>query len=352
MELTPVNEGGPAKPDGGRLKAALTEMEEARTLDPKLKGITNGDLGELAVLAGQHEKADTYLTAALNESPDVKWRTCWPSRPTSAAAVPTAPRLIQPLLAKFPKDPALTARYAIALAQDGKLDEAVKELDAARKLKADLAAIGRADDIKKIDEHGSKNPEPLLAQKWKDNPTDLKAAQEYARAVGSRQWPNNRDPQSPVIEPLVKQFPKDGVLRSWYALALDHDKHADEAVRELDEARKLKTDPATVIPKDTVARLDDHVVRNADKYVPQKFKETPTVDLARKYAKLLNQGKVPGVDVKAPYFKKELDKFLSDPEVRTRYAIALWQDRRPDDAVKEFEAVGKTADPPHACLRR
>src|SRR5262249_17248492 len=98
---TPRAQGGPSKPNGGRLRDALRELQEARALEPGVRWMPARDAGQMAYLAEKWDDAEGFLRDALAEKPG---------------------------------GGVLTASYARALFQNNKKEEAAAQLEKARRL--------------------------------------------------------------------------------------------------------------------------------------------------------------------------------------------------------------------------
>ncbi len=334
-----------AQGDKKKVGDAIKEFEEAMVLDPKIKGVTTGDLAQMAVDADDYNKANPLLTKAFAETGDIKYghllvKTATHSDPRYK---PQRVALLKPVVDKFPDDGLVHAGYAVALMHEGQKDEAVAELEKARKLNADFSKLGHKADFDAIDAHVKDNQEKFLAQKLKDDPKNHALAVDYAKAVLNRKSPRKRDAQAPPIEELLKEFKTDDDIRALYVTALVHDGRMDEALQQMD---LVKGSASASIPKETVKKIQDYSKNNADKFLPQKLKENPSdVNLARGVAKLVTQGKIDGNSPWAPNFEKDpLKKHTGDAEVGIRYAIALWHDKREQEALKQLESVEKSTD--------
>jgi Zn-dependent protease with chaperone function len=118
-QLTPHAEGGPAKPDRGRLGDALRHLREARALDPKTAWMLARDAARLACLAEKWDDAEPFLHDALAEKPN---------------------------------DGTLTAWHALALFHNNKKDEAAAQMEKARQLGTDPVKVMGPDKTRAIDE--------------------------------------------------------------------------------------------------------------------------------------------------------------------------------------------------------
>jgi tetratricopeptide (TPR) repeat protein len=154
QQLTPSKDGGPQKPDRGRLAEALRHLREARALDPKgPHWMYDGWAWRVATDAGKWGEAELYLREALDRRPDdvqlarrlagVIPEQGQPRREPYAAS-------LRPLVERFPGDGVIASHHARALHQDRKPDEARAELLRARQLGVDpgqYIGANRARDI-------------------------------------------------------------------------------------------------------------------------------------------------------------------------------------------------------------
>jgi Zn-dependent protease with chaperone function len=96
-----------------------------------------------------------------------------------------------------------------------------------------------------------------LQQALRDQPGDAAIAHTLARAVVYQRA--RTEARAPVLKPLVDGFPNDGYLASFHGFALAQDNNLKAAVQEFDRARRLGTEPAQVLPRDQVAKIEDRV---------------------------------------------------------------------------------------------
>jgi Zn-dependent protease with chaperone function len=117
-QFTPRAQGGPSRPDGGRLRDALRALHEARALDPSVRWMPAREVGQMAYFAGKWDDAEAFLHNALAEKPEG----------------------------------ALTAYYARALFENHKKEEAAAQLEKARELGTDPARLMDPNKVREIDQ--------------------------------------------------------------------------------------------------------------------------------------------------------------------------------------------------------
>jgi Zn-dependent protease with chaperone function/Tfp pilus assembly protein PilF len=172
-QLTPVKDGGPARPDGRRLQDALKELEKARELDPKLKGLSSADMGELAYHAGKLDAAEGYYKTALSDnSNDLKSAQTLAKIFNEHGPFFRKPRAagIEPLVKSFPNDGVLLSRLGWALVADKRPVEAADVFDRARAAGTDPATIAPSDTVK--------NAEAARADAQRREAAQIKAEEE------------------------------------------------------------------------------------------------------------------------------------------------------------------------------
>jgi Zn-dependent protease with chaperone function len=118
-QLTPREQGGPSRPNGGRLRDALRELHEARALDPNVRWMPARDIAQMAYFAEQWDDAEAFLRDAVQEKPE---------------------------------DGVLAAYYARALFQNNKTEEAAAQLEKARQLGTDPARLMDPGKVREIDQ--------------------------------------------------------------------------------------------------------------------------------------------------------------------------------------------------------
>jgi Zn-dependent protease with chaperone function len=180
-QLTSPEKGGPARPDVNRLRDALRELQEARTLDPGVKWLSALEAGRLAVRAEKWDDAETYLRQALKEKPrDVgiarllarainEQVSPWYRRSEPFAAS------LRPLVEQFPGDGVLVSRYGYALLQDNRRGEAAVQFEKARRLGTDPARVVDPNKVREIDREQARN---------RPQESGVAAPLRFARVVG------------------------------------------------------------------------------------------------------------------------------------------------------------------------
>jgi Zn-dependent protease with chaperone function len=168
QQLAPSKEGGPKRPDRGRLEEALRHLKEARGLDPRGKHwMEDGLAGRVALEAAKLDDAEMFLREMLERDPgDVR------SAQLLARVIPEQGRprhepyaaSMKALVERFPKDDVIAAHYARALFRDGKRDEAKAYLQRARQLGTDPARVLGRDRARDIDQGQRPQPgDPLVS---------------------------------------------------------------------------------------------------------------------------------------------------------------------------------------------
>jgi Zn-dependent protease with chaperone function len=185
QQLTPPEKGGPARPDVGRLRSALSELKIAQELAPTVQWMTNADAGGLAMKAQKWDDAETFLQQALQASPD----SIDLARPLAQAIVEQGQARAQQsesgigmdtLVKRFPNDGVIAAFHARSLVLLHKEEEAAAEIARARSLGAepeklmDPGLVRHLDDVTK---HGKEE-----ATKRKQEETRRKQEEERRNA--------------------------------------------------------------------------------------------------------------------------------------------------------------------------
>jgi Zn-dependent protease with chaperone function len=138
----------------------------------------------------------------------------------------------------------------------GKLRESFRHYNEALKLDPNLPALTprEAGELAMFAEDFTA-AEPLLTRALQDNPNDAGLARSLARAVSLMgSYPTGR---AATLRPLVERFPNDGILASLNALALGKDNDWLAADQEFARARKLGTDPATVVDPGSIRKAEE-----------------------------------------------------------------------------------------------
>ena len=137
------------------------------------------------------------------------------------------------------------------------LAEAHTELEAAHRLAPNFAALDYLDGALALVEERYRDAEGLLERHMARQPS-----QEGARLLARTLvlLPDPTENRSTRVGALIEKYPTDGVLVSFHALALSQDGDPHGAIRELDRALTLGTDPARVISAPLVAELRDGIV--------------------------------------------------------------------------------------------
>jgi Zn-dependent protease with chaperone function len=148
-QLTPLAQGGPARPDRGRLRDALRELNEARALDPRAPWASAAAAGRLAVEAEQWPDAESFLRVALQENSNVETARLLARAISHGTGPFTA--AVEPLLSQFPDDGVLVSHYAHALVREGRRDEAAAQLARARQLGTDPARVLDPREVRDLD---------------------------------------------------------------------------------------------------------------------------------------------------------------------------------------------------------
>jgi Zn-dependent protease with chaperone function len=137
---------------------------------------------------------------------------------------------------------------------DPKQQEARKELDEARRLDPSLPLKEIEAEVAARQKRFAE-AQRLYEQALAEEPDNLNAARGVAASIlMNRLW---TAPRGPAIKPLVDRFPDDGVLVCLHAVALSADGNERAGARELDRARKLGTDPTTVLRPQIVREIEE-----------------------------------------------------------------------------------------------
>jgi Zn-dependent protease with chaperone function len=182
-QLTPLDKGGPTKPDAGKLRTALQELKAARERDPQARWMSPAEAGQLALKAQQWEDAEAFLRQAFQDNPgDVNTARQLARSITEAGrgvkrSEPHATS-VKPLVDQFPQDGVLASYYARALALDRRNDEAFAQLAVARQLGTDPAKVIDPAMVKSLeDEHGRQ----VTADEKRKTEEDRRKAEETQR---------------------------------------------------------------------------------------------------------------------------------------------------------------------------
>lgn len=149
-----------------------------------------------------------------------------------------------------PKGPAAPVPLAMA----GRLGEARKELDEARRLEPTLPWLKGIEGQLAFAQKNFVQAEHFFMQSLEENPAEVQAAHLAGMSIL-----NNPNPQGKLalrIKPLVDRFPSDAPLACQHALALAIDQEWRAAERELERARGLGIDPATIFPREVIQRIE------------------------------------------------------------------------------------------------
>jgi Zn-dependent protease with chaperone function len=131
--------------------------------------------------------------------------------------------------------------------------EAEKELALAKQLDPQLKLAGIKAQAMLVRNDFSQ-AETLFTQALQEEPDSTNAIG-VALAVVSN--PNRSGDRAAATAPLIAQFPSDGTLACFHAVALAIDGDARSAVREFDRARALGTNPTDVAPPELVQKIED-----------------------------------------------------------------------------------------------
>jgi Zn-dependent protease with chaperone function/Flp pilus assembly protein TadD len=139
------------------------------------------------------------------------------------------------------------------LGLDPKQAEAQRELERARQLDPTL-------ELKSIEakvalrQDRFAEAESLFQQALRERPEEVELARGAALAVvRNRQRPG---PRAAAVQRLLDQFPDDGPLICLHGVALAEDEDYRAAARAFARARRLGTDPTTVLPKELVEKIE------------------------------------------------------------------------------------------------
>jgi Zn-dependent protease with chaperone function len=173
-QLTPLERGGPTRPDRGKLREALKPLQEARALDPRVAWMPVADMARLAVAAEAWTDAESFLRFALNDSPnDVELARLLAravnEQPSGIRQGMAYRADIEPLVQAFPNDGVLVSHYARALMQDGKRDEAAAQIARARQLGIDPSKVLDSRRVKELDDEQSRKRSEAEHKKADDN---------------------------------------------------------------------------------------------------------------------------------------------------------------------------------------
>ena len=80
-------------------------------------------------------------------------------------------------------------------------------------------------------------------------------ARNFARCINEQD--RRSEPHAAAVEPLVRQYPDDGVLAAQLAWAMIRDNKRDDAVAMLERSRQLGVDPATVISPGLIRQVEE-----------------------------------------------------------------------------------------------
>lgn len=185
-QLTPADKGGPSRPDVRRLQDAVKELQEAIALGPGTKWMPMADAGGLALRALKWEDAEAYFQAALREKPGDLALTQGLARAITEQGRRGEPfaAAVGPLAQQFPNDGTLAAYHARALLNDNRRDEAVAELDRARKLGTDPATVidpNRARDLDQYKANRDKDADARRKEEERQKAESLKRQLEEER---------------------------------------------------------------------------------------------------------------------------------------------------------------------------
>jgi Zn-dependent protease with chaperone function len=106
--------------------------------------------------------------------------------------------------------------------------------------------------------------EKLFTQALREQPHDVEVARGAAQA--SILNPQREGDAGPAVKRLLDQFPDDGVLVCLHGVALAADDKPREALRELDRARRMGTDPSEVLPPQVIAKIEENAAPGLTEY--------------------------------------------------------------------------------------
>ncbi len=137
----------------------------------------------------------------------------------------------------------------------GRLDEARKELDEARRLQPSLRYLHASEGELALVQDRPAEAERLFSQALREEPDQVGLAIGLAQAVLMNKDQKQGD-RTRRLKPLVDQFPESGPLACLHAVALAMDDRAGAAGRELRRARRLGTDPAKFLSPEVAQKID------------------------------------------------------------------------------------------------
>ncbi len=157
QQLTPAAEGGPARPDVGRLREALKALQQARALAPAVRWLSPADAGRLAVHAREWADAERFLGEAAEESPADRELARLLARAIQERGEAGSAARLASLAPRFPDDGVLAARLAYALARADRPGEAAEQLARARRLGTDPAGVLDPRWVKQFEQERSRS---------------------------------------------------------------------------------------------------------------------------------------------------------------------------------------------------
>ncbi|HEY7158177.1 MAG TPA: M48 family metalloprotease [Gemmataceae bacterium] len=134
-----------------------------------------------------------------------------------------------------------------------KQDEARRELAKARQLDPTLSMKEMEGSAALLQKRFSE-AESLFAEALRERPDDADVAEQVAIAIVQNS--QRSGPHAPAVQHLLDQFPDDGFLVCLHGLALAEDEDVRGAAREFERARRLGTDPASVLSPEIVEKIE------------------------------------------------------------------------------------------------
>lgn len=135
---------------------------------------------------------------------------------------------------------------------DGRLMEIRAELERAAQLDPALP-LNYERGLYQYAKHDFQNSERLFRAALAEQPREVQYAQLAAQALSAQQSLSGGRTWTGEVDPLVEQFPEDGVLRAHRAVALARDGRFAECKSEIETARRLGVDAAEMLGPQNLA---------------------------------------------------------------------------------------------------